>query len=255
MLSSLSSVSSPAAFGAQEWEGPLGDWTHHLWAAEGWAIPKPQCTYRSVIRMQALRPCPGGSGSGAPGGSAIPGPSLVPGDSLLEGNISVVGSGKVLYQKPWVCFQMLLVQECADAGACWLVWNQPRWEHLHQSNRQTHQPRLFNFFFLQRASLPAHSITSPALGDLEGGGHGKPLWMSLSFHLNGDNYISPLMGLWGNKCVHEKASHPGLGSINLQFILLLQKFPIIFSLWEHTRGRMKWNEHSSWDNSNLHVGN
>ena len=77
---------------------PLGDRSGRgLWvtglitflADEGWVVPKLQCTYKSVFRMQAIRSCPGGiwlgrCGGGAPAGLASPGPSLVPDDSLLE---------------------------------------------------------------------------------------------------------------------------------------------------------------------------
>ena len=71
--------------------------------------------------MQALRSCPGGiwlgrCGGGAPGGLASPGPSLVPDDSLLEERVWALGPGKDLHQETRVCFQMLLIQECADAA-------------------------------------------------------------------------------------------------------------------------------------------
>lgn len=39
--------------------------------------------------------------------------------------------------------------------------------------------------------------------------------------------------------LREKASSPVLGSINLRFILLLQKFPIMFAVWDLVGKRIK----------------
>ena len=57
-------------------------------------------------------------------------------------------------------------------------------------------------------------------------------WVCLSIRMGIIIFLTS-WGCGGNKWVHEKASSPGPGSINLQFILLLQKFPIMFSPWEH----------------------
>ena len=56
-------------------------------------------------------------------------------------------------------------------------------------------------------------------------------WVCLSIRMGIIIFLTS-WGCGGNKWVHEKASSPGPGSITLQFILLLQKFPIMFSPWE-----------------------
>lgn len=151
--------------------GPLGDWTHHL--LNGWGSTQ---TPAPVFRMQGFRPCPGGSGwiggGGALGGSASPGSFLARGDSCAWGEYLNCGLRKGLYQETWVCFLMLLVQECAEAGTCPSVWNQPWWERLHPSNGQTLLAKPFCLFVF----LSESQFTSTFFDFLAGGPWGRISW-------------------------------------------------------------------------------
>ena len=52
-------VSSPAAFGGQEWEGPLGDWTHHLLGGQ---YPNSSARTSPCLECKPSGPALGGSG-------------------------------------------------------------------------------------------------------------------------------------------------------------------------------------------------
>ena len=114
-------------------------------------------------------------------------------------------------------------------GDCQLVWIQARRKHLNQSNGPIRQ-----MFFPFRESVYQHTLwlllSWVTLSKEVMENHSE--WVCLSIRMGIIIFLTS-WGCGGNKWVHEKASSPGPGSITLQFILLLQKFPIMFSPWEH----------------------
>lgn len=141
-------VSYPTAFGSGRGDFRVSGLTTFL-VEEGWVYPQIQCIYRSLFRMQGLRPCRGGSGWVGLGWSPrwLSQPWSLPGVRGFSacGSVSGVGSGNDLYL---ILGNLSLLAGGTAPVVHWscsylLVCNQPQGSIYTIAIGKPYKPRLF----------------------------------------------------------------------------------------------------------------